>query len=198
MSANTPFTTSVQDKSESVINEAFASILCTLLQEGTYQYPPRIARDVSDGMIYEGDVLSCNCDEYMTEGDHPLNLFVKFCSHKNDLALMNIHSCFDAKLEKENVYRFMETANQRDQSIAFMFEHEFRADCPRSHVRQVEKSVQYLANLLWLFNPITPVYVLHRCQGEIEVSLLSPMDGEWVLIDDESVEMIFDYNTWRF
>ena len=172
-----------------------ASILCKILEASPYGYTEHIAEEVSKGMIYEGDQLFCNCDQY-DDSDHPLNLFAKFCAHQNDLAVMTIHPSFnaDSHLHKDDLYKFMENASRANRSIAFVIEHGvLQSD-------MIEILVRKLASLLWLFESIKSVYVLHESK-EMEnekVCLLSPLDQEWVRVEASTAEQIFDYESWRF
>lgn len=194
------FTTSVQSKMSSEINRACAAVLCEVLGSGGYSYNPRVAQNVSQGMVYEGDELCCNCFE-SNDCDHPLNLFAKFCSHSNDLSVMTIHSDeFDVNDESHTdpVFSFMKQANYDDNSTAFIIDHSTKSERDSSRLQFVKDLVQKLASLLWLFVSIKPVYLLYKCGNQEEIFLLSPLDGEWILIEADSVEHIFDYDSWRF
>lgn len=201
MASDTVFSFVNQTRERSSVNKAFASMLCTLLQNGEYQYSLSTARDVSYGMVYEGDILCCNCiDDRMHMSDHPLNLFAKFCPHKDDLFVMNIHSSFDlnTSMLKDSVYNFVEENADSQRATAFIIEHEKKSDCSSQRIRALEDMIQWISATVREFHSISPIYFLHRCQGEEKISLLSPLDSQWVRVTAETVEMIFDYNSWRF
>ena len=78
----------LQTKLTSDVNKFGCQVVyASLLSE--FHYPPSVGRKVSAGMIYEGDAIMCNCDQYHEELEK-INADAQTIRHEDDVLKVTV------------------------------------------------------------------------------------------------------------